>query len=193
MPDPQVTGTARVPRLSYFFPGAQRGGQSRGARHGGARDPADPGRGLRDHRRRRRLAGPDAGDRRCARGGPPGCRPRRAPPDEPRLRGRTPVGFRGRALRPRRVHRRRPPVQGRRSRSADRPDRGGGQPDVVVGFRIKRADPLIRTPTRAPTVWPTGSSSASRSPTSTAPASSSGARRSRGCASNPAAPSSRPR
>ena len=45
----------------------------------------------------------------------------------------------------RRVHRRRPTVQGRRPRSPDRPDGSEpDQPDVVVGFRIKRADPPVR-------------------------------------------------
>ena len=43
------------------------------------------------------------------------------------------------------LHRRRPPVQGRGPRPADRAPRGADdQPDVVVGYRIKRADPLIR-------------------------------------------------
>ena len=66
------------------------------------------------------------------------------------------------------------------------------QPDVVVGFRIRRADPLIRTSTRGPTGWRTGSSLACGSPTSIVPASCSGARRCGACGSNRAGRSFRP-
>ena len=102
--------------------------------------------------------------RRRARRRPPGPRPRRPPPDEPRLRRGAPLRLRGRPLRPRRLHRRRPPVQvadlGRLTARLAEADR----PDVVVGYRIKRADPLDPDALRARcTAWPTGSSSASRS------------------------------
>ena len=67
---------------------------------------------------------------------PPRPRPGRPPSDEPRLWRGTSVRLRGLPLRPRRVHRRRPPVQGRRSRSPDRhgwllrtPGRRGRVPD----------------------------------------------------------------
>jgi glycosyltransferase involved in cell wall biosynthesis len=62
------------------------------------------------------------------------------------------------------------------------------QPDVVVGFRIKRADPLVRT--LYARAYRTGSSSGSRSATSTARASSSSANRSPGSPSTRAGRSS---
>ena len=128
-PAPASTGQVapdRVPRLSYFFPGPQRGGQPRGAGRRGARGPARDRRPVRDHRRRRRLEGPDGRDRRPARRRAPGRRAGRPPRGEPRLRRRAAVGLRGVALRAPRVHRRRPPVPRRRPRPADGPARRGG-------------------------------------------------------------------
>ena len=87
----------------------------------------------------------DAGHRRPARGGPPRCRPGRPPPDEPRLRRGPPIRLPGGPLRPRLLHRRRPPVPGGRPRPPARPAREADAPDVVVGYRIRRADPPIRT------------------------------------------------
>ena len=54
------------------------------------------------------------------------------------------TGFRDISLRSRVLPRRRPPVQGRRSRPPARSARQPDQPDVVVGYRIKRADPFVR-------------------------------------------------
>ena len=71
--------------------------------------------------------------------------PGRPSPDEPRLRRRAPVGLRRLPLRAPRVHRRRSPVPGRRPRPADRARCQDGGADAVVGYRIKRADPLVRT------------------------------------------------
>ena len=88
---------ARRPAL-VLLPGPQRGGEPRGPRRGGAGDPADPRRDVRDHRRRRRLEGRDPAIADEPGGRPPGRRPRRPPPDEPRLRRGAPV----RASRPRR-------------------------------------------------------------------------------------------
>ena len=90
---------------------------------GGARGPAAHRRAVRDHRRQRRLEGPHARDRRPARGRAPGRRAGRPPRGQPRLRRRPALGLRGVALRAARVHRRRPPVPGRRPRPADGPPR----------------------------------------------------------------------
>ena len=101
----------------------------------GARDLAVPGRHVRDHRRRRRLEGRDAGPCRRVGGAPP--RIVRAVHHRPIwVTGRPSVRVRCRAIRPRGVYRRRPPVQGRRHRPPDRPDRGGGRPRCRGRFRI---------------------------------------------------------
>ena len=115
------------PRASavLLLPGPQRGGQPRGAGARGARGPAGDRRPVRDHRRRRRLEGPDARDRRAARRRAPGRRAGRPPRGQPRLRGRPAVGLRGVPLRAPRVHRRRPPVPRRGPRPADGPPRPG--------------------------------------------------------------------
>ena len=81
---------------------------------------------VRDHRRQRRLEGPDPRDRRPPRGGAPGRRPGGPPRGQPRLRRCAALGLRGVALRPARVHRRRPPVPDRRPRPADRAARRAG-------------------------------------------------------------------
>ena len=62
------------------------------------------------------------------------------------------------------LHRWRPAVQGRPTWAACSTawHSGRRQPDVVVGYRIKRADPFIRRPTRACTDSRCGSSSARR-------------------------------
>ena len=177
-----------------LLPGPQRGGQPRRPGGRGARGPAHPRRHVRDHRRRRRLARRHAGHRRHARRRPPRRRPGGPPPDQPRLRRGPALGLRGRPLRARRIHRRRPPVQGRRYRALDRAagrDRRRRTSSSATGSSARTRS--SGRSTRARTGWPTGSSSASRSPMSTAPASSSAARRSKACASNRAAPSSRPR
>ena len=133
------------PRPLLLLPGPQRGGEPRGPRRGGAGRPAGARGSLRDHRRRRRLAGRDPGHRRPPRGRPPGRRPGGPPP--------TNLGY-GAALR-----------SGFRAArydlvcftDGDRQFRvadlgrlvarlaGADAPDVVVGYRIRRADPPIRT------------------------------------------------
>ena len=143
--DPGADPPARVPRSRYFFPAHNEEANLEGlvaealetlptladefeiiAVNDGSKD------------RTREIA-----DR--ARGRAPGRRPGRPPRGQPRLRRRAPLGLRGVPLRAARVHRRRPPVPGRGPRPADR--RGSAEPDapdVVVGYRIKRADPFIR-------------------------------------------------
>ena len=139
--------TARVARLSYFFPAHNEEANLARARRGGARDAAGARRHVRDHHRRRRLARRDP-----ARS--PTSWPRRNPgvvravhhPTNLGYGAALRSGFRAAALRARRVHRRRPPVPGRGPRPADRrASAEADQPDVVVGYRIKRADPLVRT------------------------------------------------
>ena len=100
-------------------------------------------------------------------------------------------GFRAARYGCRLLHRRRPPVPGRRPRPADRPPAGAGCPRTSSsatgsGGRTRRSG----RSTRASTGSPTGSGSASGSATWTAPASSSGARRWPASGSNRAARSS---
>ena len=120
--------TARVPRLSYFFPAHNEEANLAGLVEEALGSVARAGGHLRDHRGRRRFARPDAGDRRRAGRGAPRSRPRRPPPDEPRLRRRAPLGPRGCPLRARRLHRRRPPVPRRGPRPPDRAARRGRPP-----------------------------------------------------------------
>ena len=134
------------PAAVLLLPGPQRGGQPRGPRRRGARDAADARRDVRDHRRRRRL---DATERPRS----PTTSPRPHPDVVRVVHHPVNLGY-GAALRSGfgaaryeldRVHRRRPPVPGRRPRPAHRAPRARPiSPDVVVGFRIKRADPLVR-------------------------------------------------
>ena len=124
---PRARPGPRAPAV-LLLPGPQRGGQPRGAGARGARGPARDRRTVRDHRRRRRLEGPDARDRRAARRRAPGRRAGRPPRGQPRLRRRPAVGLRGVPLRAPRVHRRRPPVPGRRPGPADGPPRPGRPP-----------------------------------------------------------------
>ena len=134
------------PAPVVLLPGPQRGGQPRGAHRGGPGDAAGLAEtfeiiavddGSRDAH---------TGDRRRAGRGAPRPRPRRPPPDEPRLRRRAPLGLRG----PRATSSSPSPTATASSSVADLgrlTERlaGRDQPDVVVGFRIKRADPLVRT------------------------------------------------
>ena len=102
-------------------------------------------------------------------------------------------GFRAARYAADRVHRRRPPVQGRGPRPAHGAARGRDHPDVVVGLPDQARGPARSGPsTRGSTGSRTGSSSGSASATWTAPASCSGARRSRASAWSRAARSSPP-
>ena len=118
---PSRTATACAAAV-VLLPGPQRGGQPRGPRRGGARDaarrsprrsrssPSTTARGTRTpgHRRRAR--------RRPSRTSSASSTTRSTSGYGAALRS----GFARRPLRPRRLHRRRPPVQGRRHRPADR-------------------------------------------------------------------------
>ena len=174
-----------------LLPGPQRGGQPRGPGERGPRDPAVDRGDVRDHRRQRRLEGPDPRDRRPARRRAPGRRAGRPPRGEPRLRRRAALRVRGVTLRPARLHGRRPPVPGRGPRAPHgAPGRGRpprrrrglpdqarrpAHPDRVRPDLQARQPDLLRPP---------GPRRGLRRP------SCSGARRSRACAWSPAAPSS---
>ncbi len=117
--------TARVPRLSYFFPAHNEEANLAGL----VEEALETLPGLADTFEI--IAVDDgsrdrtAGDRRRAGRGAPRPRARRPPPDEPGLRRRAPLGPRGRPLRARRLHRRRPAVPCRGSRPPDRAARRG--------------------------------------------------------------------
>ncbi len=183
----------RVPRLSYFFPAHNEEANLEGLVDGGARDAAAHRRDVRDHRRQRRLEGPHA--RRSPTGSPRSTRASCASSTTTVNRGY------GGALRSGFEASRYELLAftdgDRQFRVADlarltarlaEPDR----PDVVVGYRIKRADPIIRDrlrphlQARQPHLLrPAGHA------TWTAPASCSAARPWRASGSSRAAPSSR--
>ena len=117
----------RVERLSYFFPAHNEEANIEGLVAEALETLPALAETIRDHRRRRRVARRHRPTRRRARGPASGPRARRPPPDQPRLRGGPPLRLRRGALRPHRVHRRRPPVQGRRPRPPDRPLRRTGR------------------------------------------------------------------
>ena len=174
--------TERVARLSYFFPAHNEEANVARARRGGARDAAGARRDVRDHRRRttaratRPARSPTSWPRRtpassgpsitrrtsatarrcCPASGPPATSSSRSPTATASSGSRTSAGS---------------PTRLGRGRSARRrrrlPDQAGGP---------ARPDDLRPRCTGSPT----GSGSASRSATSTAPASCSGARPSRG-------------
>ena len=137
---------ARVRAALVLLPGAQRGGQPRGPRRGGAGHPARPRRHVRDHRRRRRLARRDA--RASPTASPSVTRTSSALVHHP-----VNLGY-GAALRSGFAAARYELVAftdgDRQFKVADLGRltarlAAADAPDVVVGFRIKRADPLVRT------------------------------------------------
>ena len=109
---------------------------------------APHGRAVRDHLRRRRQPRRHGADRRPPGGRAPRRRARRPPRRQPRLRRRGPLGAGLGALPAGVLHRRRPTVP-RRGPGLPAGPAGGGSAlrraaDVVVGYRIRRADPPIR-------------------------------------------------
>ena len=157
----RATGQGAAPVL--LLPGTQRGGQPRGARRGGPRRPAGTGRGVRDHRGRRRLARPHAGHRRRPGRRSPGHRPGRSPPGQPGLWRRSPIRVRGSALRPGGVHRRRSPVPGRGPACAS--STGWRSPTHRTWWWATGSGGPTRSSgrsTRVPIGWRIASSSASR-------------------------------
>ena len=183
----------RVAAPVLLLSGPQRGGQPRGLVAEALEVLPDPRRHVRDHRRRRRLARRHAGASPTSSPRPSRRRPGRPPPDQSRYGAALRSGFGASRYElvaftdgdrqfkvadlGRLTERLAAAGRSRTSWSAT----GSSAPTRSSGRS-----------TRAPIAWPTGSSSASRSPTSTAPASSSAARRSRASASSRAAPSSRP-
>ena len=180
--DPVGAGPRSARRAVLLLSGPQRGGQPRAAGRGGARGPArrspttfeiiavDDGSRDATPRDRRRLAARQPDVVRVVHH-----------PVNLGLRGGASVGLRGRPLRARRLHRRRPPVPGRglgrlteRLAAAGRARRRRRLPDQAR----RPAHPDALRPG-----LPAGQPDLLRpaaSPTSTAPASCSGARRSTG-------------
>ena len=116
-----------------------------GPRRGGTRRPAQPWR-----------TSSRSSSSTTGRGTPPRPSPTNSRPRIPGVRvihhehnrgygARPPVGIRAARLRSHGVHRRRPPVPASRTSAGSSGRYRQGDADAVVGFRIKRADPLVRT------------------------------------------------
>ena len=140
-----------MPELSYFFPAHNEAENIEAARRRGARGAADPGRAVRDHLPSTTAA--RDGTRRIAdrlRRRAPRHRPRRPPPVNQGYGAALRSGFRAARYPLVVLHRRRPPVPGRRpGRLLERLDAPvGGEPEPGPTWSSatgsKRADPAIR-------------------------------------------------